>query len=135
MGVNLVKDSVDLGIVVADAEACVRFYRDVLGLEYVAALPAPGGATMHQLMAGTSMIKLLAFDTPPDVAAPPGGIGDARGYRYWTMSVSNIHDVVAACEAAGHPPRFGPVEIRAGVHIALVTDPDGNLVEFLQTTS
>jgi catechol 2,3-dioxygenase-like lactoylglutathione lyase family enzyme len=132
MGVELTKDSVDLGIVVRDAEASLGFYRDVLGLEYRGALPAPGGATMHQLMAGTSMIKLLAFDTPPDAAAPPGGIADARGYRYWTMSVSNIHEVVAACEAAGHPPRFGPVEIRAGVHLAVVTDPDGNLVEFLQ---
>ena len=132
MGVRLTKDSVDLGIVVTDAERSLRFYRDVLGLEYRGALPAPGGATMHQLMAGTSMIKLLAFETAPAVAAPPGGIGDATGYRYWTMSVSNIHEIAATCEAAGHPPRFGPTKIRAGVHIAVVTDPDGNLVEFLQ---
>jgi len=132
VGVRLTKDSVDLGIVVTDADASLRFYRDVLGLKYVGASPAPGGATMHRLMAGTSMIKLLAFETPPAVAAPPGTIGDATGYRYWTMSVSNITEIVAECAAAGHPPRFGPVEIRDGIHIALVTDPDGNLVEFFQ---
>jgi catechol 2,3-dioxygenase-like lactoylglutathione lyase family enzyme len=134
MGVELTKDSVDLGIVVRDAEASLRFYRDVLGLAYKASLPAPGGATMHQLMAGTSMIKLLAFDPPPGASPPPGGIGDATGYRYWTMSVSNLDEIVAGCIEAGHEPRFGPVEIREGVHLAVVTDPDGNLVEFLQMT-
>jgi catechol 2,3-dioxygenase-like lactoylglutathione lyase family enzyme len=132
MGVELTKDSVDLGIVVRDAEASLRFYRDVLGLEYRGALPAPGGATMHQLMAGTSMIKLLAFATPPAASPPPGGIGDATGYRYWTMSVSNLDEIVDACIAAGHEPRFGPARMREGVHLAVVTDPDGNLVEFLQ---
>ena len=42
------------------------------------------------------------------------------------MSVYNIDAVVADCIAAGHPPTFGPTEIRAGVHVAVVTDPDGN---------
>ena len=55
---------------VADAEASLHFYRDVLGLEF-AGSPRAGGATMHRLMAGTSMIKLLAFDTPPAAARRP----------------------------------------------------------------
>ena len=32
MGVELTKDSVDVGIVVKDAEASLKFYRDTLGL-------------------------------------------------------------------------------------------------------
>jgi catechol 2,3-dioxygenase-like lactoylglutathione lyase family enzyme len=33
MAVALTKDSIDLGIVVTDAEASLSFYRDVLGFE------------------------------------------------------------------------------------------------------
>lgn len=33
MGVELTKDSIDLGIVVRDAEASLHFCRDILGLE------------------------------------------------------------------------------------------------------
>ena len=33
MGMQLAKDSIDLGIVVRDADAALRFYRDTLGFE------------------------------------------------------------------------------------------------------
>ena len=56
MGVQLGKDSVDLGIVVRDGEAALRFYRDTLGLEHVADTPMGG-----RLMCGTSMIKLVEY--------------------------------------------------------------------------
>ena len=70
MGVEQTKDSIDLGIVVRDAEAALAFYRDTLGLEYQGEMPLGGGTIMHRLLCGTSLIKLLALKEPPAVSAP-----------------------------------------------------------------
>ena len=133
MGVKLTKDSIDLGIVVSDGEAALKFYRDTLGFEHVGDMPMGGGSTMHRLMCGTSLIKVISGSNPPAKAAP-GGIQGATGYRYWTISVSNINEVVAACEAGGYKVAVGVREFRPGVTIAIVEDPDGNWVEFLQAS-
>ena len=101
MDLQLTKDSIDLGIVVRDIDAALAFYRDVLGFEPAGDSAMPGGAHMHRLMCGTSMIKLLHFDPTPEAANPPGAIHKASGYRYWTISVADVAAVVTACEAAG----------------------------------
>src|SRR3954465_70578 len=116
MGVNLTKDSIDLGIVTNDQERSVAFYRDVLGFEDLGVSPMPGG-TMHRLACGTSNIKIVSMKRPPEASAPPGGIGGATGYRYWTISVSNIAEVVTACEAAGRPIALPITELAPGIKI------------------
>ncbi len=133
MGVNLTKDSIDLGIVVSDGEKALAFYRDTLGFEHVGDMPMGGGSTMHRLMCGTSLIKVISGSNPPAKAAP-GGIQGGFGYRYWTISVSNINEVVEACEKGGYKVAVGVREFRPGVTIAIVEDPDGNWVEFLQAS-
>ncbi|MCW2667430.1 MAG: hypothetical protein JWN57_2392 [Frankiales bacterium] len=133
MSVQLTKDSIDLGIVARDPAACLTFYRDVLGFEDLGESPMPGG-TMHRLLCGTSMIKIVNLRRAPEASAPPGGLGGATGYRYWTISVSNLRDVVAAAEQAGRPVMVPPTEIRPGVTIAMLEDPDGNWVELLETS-
>src|SRR3954447_21400466 len=133
MGVNLTKDSIDLGIVVKDAAASLAFYRDVLGFDDLGESPMPGG-TMHRLSCGTSQIKLVSPKREPAAEAPPGGIGGATGYRYWTISVSNLAEIVAACESADVKVAVPVTELRPGITIAIVEDPDGNWVEFLGTT-
>src|SRR5689334_2616116 len=100
MGVQLTKDSIDLGIVTTAPEPMVAFYRDVLGFEDLGEMPMPGGA-MHRLRCGTSDVKIVAPRNAPPAAAAPGGIQGATGYRYWTISVANLEDLVAACEGAG----------------------------------
>ncbi|HWS74018.1 MAG TPA: VOC family protein, partial [Quisquiliibacterium sp.] len=61
-----------------------------------------------------------------------GGIPGANGYRYWTITVSNLTEMVAACAKAGAKVIIADKEVRPGVRIGMVTDPDGNWVEFLQ---
>ena len=79
MGVQLTKDSIDLGIVVRDAETALGFYRDTLGFEPAGESPMPGGGgTMYRLMCGTSMIKLVHHETEPKATAPRGGIAGRR---------------------------------------------------------
>ena len=132
MGVALVKDSIDLGIVISDPERALAFYRDLVGLEHVGEMPMPGGGTMYRLMCGSSMIKLVSPGREPKAKAAPGGIPGAYGYRYWTMTISNLTEIVEQCDAAGHKVVVPITELRPGVTIAIVEDPDGNWVEFLK---
>ncbi|MCK9518076.1 MAG: VOC family protein [Dehalococcoidia bacterium] len=132
MGVQLTKDSIDLGIVVRDGAKALAFYRDTLGFEHVGTMPLPGGGgTMERLMCGTSLIKLVVPAAELPAAAPAGGIQGAYGYRYWTISVSNLGEMLKACEAAGYRVVITEREIRPGVSIGMVEDPDGNWVEFI----
>jgi glyoxylase I family protein len=132
MAIKLTKDSIDLGIVTTNPEAMTTFYRDVLGFEDGGQMSLPGGS-MTRLHCGTSVIKLVTNERAPATTAPPGGIGGATGYRYWTISVADLPAIVDACEQAGHRIVVPIREIRPGATIAIVEDPDGNWVEFLAT--
>jgi len=133
MPLKLTKDSIDLGIVTNDPAKALAFYRDVLGFEDAGETPMPGGM-MHRLLCGTSTIKLVTPKKAPPATAPGGGIQGATGYRYWTISVSNLAELVQQCEAASVKVVVPITELRPGITIAIVEDPDGNWVEFLETT-
>lgn len=127
------KDSIDLGIIVTDEKAALGFYRDGLGLEFEGELPLPGGR-MYRLKCGTTVIKLLKLDKTPTATPAPGGPMGGRGYRYFTISVPDIRGLMTQLEAKGIRATVPVTEFRPGVTIAMVTDPDGNTVEFLQNT-
>ena len=134
MAVQLTKDAVDLGIVIRDSEASLKFYRDTLGLDHVADMDMGGGATMHRLMCGNTLVKLVKFDPVPEAANPPGGINKGTGYRYFTISVGNLQEVLDDCDAVGYKVIWKKREIRPGVFVGMVEDPDGNWVEFIATS-
>lgn len=132
MGIALAKDSIDLGIIITDAEAALAFYRDVVGFTDAGSQKMPGGGMMYRLMCGTSMIKLVHNGQTPPAVSPPGGIGGATGYRYFTITVSNIEEMTEAVKAAGHKVVVPVTALRPGITISIVEDPEGNWVEFLQ---
>lgn len=132
MPLTVTKPGVDVGIVVRDAQAMLRFYRDVVELPFAAELAMPGGMTMYRLTCGNTVVKLVAMAKTPEAAAAPGGLGGATGIRYFTISVPDLEQVAARCRAAGCRIPVAPREIRPGVSICMVEDPDGNWVEFLQ---
>ena len=131
MTIKLNKDSIDIGIVVRDADAALAFYRDTLGFEDTGTMPMLGGGTMYRLLCGSTLVKLVAPDKELPAAAPPGGITGAYGYRYWTISVPNLDEVTAKCEAAGRKVAISPREIRPGVRISMIEDPDGLAIELI----
>jgi catechol 2,3-dioxygenase-like lactoylglutathione lyase family enzyme len=135
MTIELTKDSIDIGIVVRDAQAALAFYRDTLGFEDTGTTPVPGGGTMYRLLCGTTLVKLVAPEQELPGSNPPGGLRTAYGIRYWTISVPDVDALTATCEAAGHKIALPPREARPGVRISIVEDPDGNWVELLQHTA
>jgi len=132
MTIEIKKSAIDIGIVTRNADAMMNFYRDVLGLAVEGVMDMPGGGVMHRLKVGDSVIKVIETDPLPETDAAPGGIRGATGYRYWTITVGNLVDSVARVEQAGHKVIVSAKEIRPGLTIAIVADPDGNWVELLE---
>ena len=82
-GINLTKDSIDLGIIVEDAARALGFYMDTLGLRYdaIGAATLPDGSVMHRLLCGTSLIKVRELPKAPAAKSAPGGITTSTGLR------------------------------------------------------
>ena len=133
MSLEIVKTSVDVGVVVRDADKAVAFYGGLLGLpaDAMPQMPMPGGV-MHRFKAGDSIVKVIETDPKPEVEAAPGGIRGATGYRYWTLHITDLEGKLASLEAAGVKIVVPAKEIRAGVTIAIVADPDADLKPLLK---
>ncbi len=123
------KDSLDLGILASDIKASLNFYQNILGLQFVGTSDVWFG-TMHRLRFGTSDFKLIAPKTVP----PKGAIGLEKqlGFRYVTFVIKNLSELCAELKAKGIEFAVPEKEVRPGVRIAMVKDPDGNIVEFVE---
>jgi catechol 2,3-dioxygenase-like lactoylglutathione lyase family enzyme len=123
------KDSLDLGILVSDIKASLNFYQNILGLEFVGITPVWFG-TMHRLRFGTSDFKLVDPKTVP----PKGAIGLEKqlGFRYVTFVIKNLTELCAELKGKGVEFTLPETEVRPGVRVAMVKDPDGNIVEFVE---
>lgn len=137
MGVKGVKDAIDLGIVTTNGDAMLHFYRDVLGFRHEGDIKMEnvGITVMHRLWFGNSLIKLVVPVNDPQVPPAPDGIQGGTGYRYWTMTIENLDEVLTAVAAAGHKVVWPRREVRPGVEVAMIEDPDGNWVEFIQAAT
>ncbi len=123
------KDSLDLGILVSDIDASLHFYRDLLGLKFIEERPASFG-TMYRLRYGSSDFKVIKPDVLP--LKSPDGIPSQLGFRYVTLIVKNLSELCADLRKKGVPFAVPEKESRPGVRLAMVKDPDGNIVEFVE---
>lgn len=124
-----VKENIDLGIVTNDPERALTFYRDLLGLEKTEEITM-GLGTLHRLKYGNSDVKLLVPKKP--VGDSPTGLQAQQGFRYFTMVIANLSEVVQKLKDANVPFEIPETEIRPGTRIAMVRDPDGNVLEFVE---
>ncbi|MFP6681659.1 MAG: VOC family protein [Gammaproteobacteria bacterium] len=129
MGMKPGKNCIDIGMVVKDIDKSLAFYRDLLGLEKIGEMPLWFG-TMHRMGFGDSFVKII--DPNESLPAVTQGLDQALGFRYLTFQVTNINEVCEDCEKAGIPFDITKRELMPGVTIAMVQDPDGNVVEFVQ---
>ena len=128
--------AIDVGIVVADLERSLRFYRDLIGLAVVAEITTSliGKGRMVQLRHGESLIKLLEMDEAP-TSRSPKGIATVFGYRYVTLLVSDLEAIATKLERAGVAIAIPVTQLSNGTEIAMFEDPDGNIVEFVHEAS
>ena len=126
---NPAKESLDLGILVSDIKASLNFYQNILGLEFIGSNPVWFG-TIHRLRFGTSDFKLVDPKTVP----PKGAVGLEKqlGFRYVTFVIKNLTELCADLKGKGIEFALPETQIRPGTRIAMVKDPDGNIVEFVE---
>ena len=99
-----------IGIAVADLEAILPFYRDVLGMPEVP-LDDADGARIAGLAAGESLVELLEAASP---ASPIARFVDRRGpgIHHVCFAVDDLDAALARCRSAGlrlidETPRVG----------------------------
>ncbi len=129
MALQPAKDSVDVGIFVSDIKKSLDFYQGILGLEKTEELPTAFG-TLHRLRYGTSDIKLMDPKAVPP--AGPIGLDKQLGIRYLTFVIRNLSGLCATLREKGVEFTIPETQIRPGTRIAMVKDPDGNIVEFVE---
>jgi len=127
--IELAKDSLDLGIVVGEINTSLNFYQNILGLRFVDEMPVPSGK-MHRLRVGSSDLKLIDLRTQPPKG--PVGLESQLGFRYITFVIKNLSKLCIELRNKGIEFVMTEIEVRPGVHIAMIKDPDGNIVEFVE---
>ena len=77
--------------------------------------------------------KLNALIDPNEIPPKgPTGLLEQLGFRYVTFPVKNISEICELLKEKGVTFNVPETELRPGVRIAMVEDPDGNTVEFVQ---
>jgi len=129
MALQVAKDSIDVGIFVSDIQKSLAFYQGILGLEKIEEL-VTGFGTLHRLRYGTSDIKLM----DPKKVPPVGAIGLEKqlGIRYLTFVIKDLTGLCTALKDKGIEFTIPEMQIRPGTRIAMVKDPDGNILEFVE---
>ncbi len=133
----LAKPSLNVVITVSDMDAAKKFYGEVLGLKPLPPVPFgektkpvffPRAVTMERFGVGSHEIKLI-----PGVASTkkhPGGIQNGIGLRMVNFPIADMEAFRARLAEHGYPmPQINELPDSA-YRFGLLTDPDGNQVEF-----
>ncbi len=129
MSLKPAKDSVDVGIFVSDIKKSLDFYHGILGLEKIEELPT-GFGTLHRLRFGTSDVKLMDPKKVPSAGAI--GLEKQLGIRYLTFVIRDLTGLCAELKGKDVEFTIPETQIRPGTRIAMVKDPDGNILEFVE---
>jgi lactoylglutathione lyase len=121
---------IEFGVVVSDRDRSFAFYGETLGLSYLGEIVFPLGR-LWRFSVGSAVVKLIGYNDPIEATSPDGALR-AVGYRYLTVQVANIDELVHECASAGYAVPMPVTEAAPGIHFAFVEDPDGNRVELVQ---
>ena len=117
----------ETGIVSVD-RALVDFYAEVFDLEPVEPDVYPTG-TLHRLAIPGGFLKVFVPSAPPAPGPAAERWTDIIGIRYFTARVDDLDRVVERATSRGGTLVMPAFELRPGVRLAIVTDPDGNTIE------
>ena len=106
---------------VRDRSRTIRHFRDVLGFEAIGE---------GEYRCGESVVLIDEDPSAPTAIERPG-----KGWTYLTVQVRDCDDEVARIEAAGARISTRPVNLGKVARMAMVSDPDGNLLEVSQRAS
>ncbi|TYL36007.1 lactoylglutathione lyase [Natronococcus pandeyae] len=131
-----------VGITVSDLEKTLAFYRDTLGLSVVDRFEVGGdafadavdvdgaSARFAHLEAGDIRLELVAYE-PAEPARPAPDLNEP-GAAHVGLAVDDLEAVYASLPD-DVPTISEPRTTESGTSICFLRDPEGNLVELLET--
>jgi lactoylglutathione lyase len=143
---------IDFGIVVSDIDKAAAFYTKGLGLVEVEGFDVPAdmgggsglsdGKPFHVRIfkvaddENATQVKIMEFPGTPGKRVDNAFIHSAYGIRYLTLYVADVTAAIERARKAGAAPLAqGPVELPKaladGIYLAVVRDPDGNMIELV----
>ena len=146
------RSTIDLGCVVSDLDASVRFYtegigfREAKGFDVPASLATAAGLTdgkpltIRVLVLGegdaATKLKLMQVAGTAPRTGDTEFIHSHTGFRYLTIFVADTKAAIARLEKLGVKPLAQspvtlPDSLAPGLSLTCVRDPDGNLVELI----
>ena len=149
------RTTIDLGTVVSDLEASVRFYtegvgfQELKGFDVSADLAGAAGLTDNKPLSvrvlvlgeGPTATKLKLMQVAGTEPRPGDNtfIHSHTGFRYLTIMVTDTTAALARLEKIGVKPLAKspvalPEKLAPGMSLTCVKDPDGNLVELIGPT-
>jgi catechol 2,3-dioxygenase-like lactoylglutathione lyase family enzyme len=138
--------TIDIGVVVSDVEKAAAFYTKALGFTPAGSfdVPAPMAADTGLTDAKPFQVRMFALGDEPTatklkVMQIPGArkvdnqyISSSLGVRYLTVFVANLTGALERLKQNGVAPVKEPYRLGGGdTWLALVKDPDGNIIELL----
>ena len=144
---NFSKPTIDLGCVVSDIDASIKFYTEVVGFEVTGSfsvtpeLANNAGLTDKKLDVkvltlgkgpGATQLKLMQVEGE-SAKANNDHINSTLGFSYITIFVKSTDAAMDRLTKTGVKPiAKGPVELPGGeMALTVIRDPDGNLVELV----
>lgn len=149
---NFARTTIDLGCVVSDVDAAVKFYTQAVGMKEIEGFDVPAGfatragltdqrpLSIRVLVLGEddTATKLKLMEVPGANSKPSDNatIHSQLGFSYLTIFVTDMDAAVERLKRAqvkilAEGPVELPAELAAGVYLTVVRDPDGNLVELV----
>lgn len=147
------RGTIDVGVVTSDVERAVKFYTEAIGFQEIqgfsvdSELCADAGLTDHKKLdvrvlvlendPSATRLKLMSLPGVKSKTTDNAFIHSQLGYKYLTINVTDGNATLARLKQAGVKPiAKGPVKIPeklvpGGLSLAVVRDPDGNLIELI----
>jgi catechol 2,3-dioxygenase-like lactoylglutathione lyase family enzyme len=140
------RTTIDIGVVVSDVEKATAFYTKALGctpagsFDVSAQMATDTGLTdskpfqvrVFTLGGGPTATQLKVMQIPGARKVDNQYISSSLGIRYLTVFVANLTSTLERLKQNGVAPVKEPYRLGGGdTWLALVKDPDGNIVELL----
>lgn len=136
----------EVGICCSDLDRLAEFYIEMLGCEAISTIEVPAAKAREAALSsdsyrvtrlqtpGGERIKLLQPSAAPKSREESEWLLESRNAVYLTFIVDDLDAMLHRLGSSGARLLTGPtkVEVRPGVWLAFLRDPEGNVLEFVE---
>lgn len=128
-----------VGLSVGDLDRISAFYCGVFGLTTTSPHLLAGGTSRTALLSGSPGVCLELTQIPNSTPARHASVTEGalhQGWFHWALRVEHLDVTLSTVVALGGEiiTEPAPAQARPGIRFAYIGDPEGNLVELIEST-